>query len=168
MNCFAPRSSEGSSPLCDLIPYHPLTLTENNMSIDSIIAINDTFIETYGNDDKSLVSAADYYEGINMVTVFESLKNNMNKRDIESQEIDLKISFDHQPDLAYHPGPSPSIILQALTMSNANDGINLERLETIGDSYLKYAITTYLYCIYDNIHEGKLSHLRSLQVRSLF
>uniref|UniRef100_A0A182JMK9 ribonuclease III n=1 Tax=Anopheles atroparvus TaxID=41427 RepID=A0A182JMK9_ANOAO len=76
-------------------------------------------------------------------------------------------SFDHQPDLAHHPGPSPAIILQALTMSNANDGINLERLETIGDSFLKYAITTYLYCRYDNVHEGKLSHLRSKQVSNL-
>lgn len=73
-------------------------------------------------------------------------------------------SFDFQPELENHAGPSPSLILQALTMSNANDGINLERLETIGDSFLKYAITTYLYCTYDNIHEGKLSHLRSKQV----
>jgi endoribonuclease Dicer len=31
-----------------------------------------------------------------------------------------RFSFDHQPDLNDHPGPSPSIILQALTMSNAN------------------------------------------------
>nr|CAD7399756.1 unnamed protein product [Timema cristinae] len=76
-------------------------------------------------------------------------------------------SFDAQPDLEGHPGPSPAIILQALTMSNANDGINLERLETIGDSFLKYAITTYLYCTYDTIHEGKLSHLRSKQVSNL-
>lgn len=76
-------------------------------------------------------------------------------------------SFDEQPDLNQHPGPSPSVILQALTMSNANDGINLERLETIGDSFLKYAITTYLYCKYENIHEGKLSHLRSKQVSNL-
>jgi endoribonuclease Dicer len=73
--------------------------------------------------------------------------------------------FDAQPELMNHPGPSPSIILQGLTMSNANDGINLERLETIGDSFLKYAITTYLYCSHENIHEGKLSHLRSKQVK---
>nr|AUZ94233.1 dicer-1 [Recilia dorsalis] len=76
-------------------------------------------------------------------------------------------SFDSQPDLRLHPGPSPSVLLQALTMSNANDGINLERLETIGDSFLKYAITTYLYCAYDAVHEGKLSHLRSKQVSNL-
>ncbi|XP_037943698.1 endoribonuclease Dcr-1-like, partial [Teleopsis dalmanni] len=79
----------------------------------------------------------------------------------------MNFSFDYQPDLQGHPGPSPSIILQALTMSNANDGINLERLETIGDSFLKYAITTYLYITYDNVHEGKLSHLRSKQVANL-
>lgn len=76
-------------------------------------------------------------------------------------------SFDRQPNLIDHPGTSPSVILQALTMSNANDGINLERLETIGDSFLKYAITTFLYLTYENVHEGKLSHLRSRQVSNL-
>ncbi|GFV60263.1 endoribonuclease Dcr-1 [Trichonephila clavipes] len=75
-----------------------------------------------------------------------------------------RVSFDENPDLSEHPGPSPSIILQALTMSNANDGINLERLETVGDSFLKYAITVYLFCMYPNIHEGKLSYLRSKQI----
>lgn len=91
------------------------------------------------------------------------------RRDIPEDEDDIckDFSFDEQPDLNGHPGPSPSLILQALTMSNANDGINLERLETIGDSFLKYAITTYLYCTYENIHEGKLSHLRSKQVSIL-
>lgn len=49
-------------------------------------------------------------------------------------------------------------------MSNANDGINLERLETVGDSYLKFAVTNNLYCQYPNVHEGKLSFLRSKQV----
>nr|CAD7589801.1 unnamed protein product [Timema genevievae] len=85
----------------------------------------------------------------------------------EQEDSVAMFSFDAQPDLDGHPGPSPAIILQALTMSNANDGINLERLETIGDSFLKYAITTYLYCTYDTIHEGKLSHLRSKQVSNL-
>jgi endoribonuclease Dicer len=92
------------------------------------------------------------------------VKKEINKLDeVNYLDSDL-FSFDYQPELKNHPGPSPSLILQALTMSNANDGINLERLETIGDSFLKYAITTYLYCTYDNIHEGKLSHLRSKQV----
>lgn len=80
---------------------------------------------------------------------------------------DKTFSFDFQPVLDDHVGPSPCLILQALTMSNANDGLNLERLETIGDSFLKYAITSYLFCTFENIHEGKLSHLRSKQVSNV-
>ena len=34
-------------------------------------------------------------------------------------------SFDTQPDLKKTVGPSPSLLLQALTMSNSNDVINL-------------------------------------------
>ncbi|XP_022665652.1 endoribonuclease Dicer-like isoform X2 [Varroa destructor] len=64
-------------------------------------------------------------------------------------------------------GPSPAIILQALTMSNANDGVNLERLETVGDSFLKYAVTNYMYCAYPGVHEGKLSFLRSKQISNV-
>lgn len=40
-------------------------------------------------------------------------------------------------------GPHPSLILQAITMSNSSDGINLERLETVGDSFLKFALFNY-------------------------
>ncbi|KAL7019743.1 hypothetical protein ACKWTF_011228 [Chironomus riparius] len=97
----------------------------------------------------------------------KSLDTFLNPVPIIQSLVPLRFSFDHQPDLNNHPGPNPSIILQALTMSNANDGINLERLETIGDSFLKYAITTYLYCTYENVNEGKLSYLRSKQVSNL-
>lgn len=99
--------------------------------------------------------------------VLDKLNRIMNPIPLESNLDTTAFSFDYQPDLNDHPGPSPSIILQALTMSNANDGINLERLETIGDSFLKYAITTYLYCTYENVNEGKLSYLRSKQVSNL-
>lgn len=68
-------------------------------------------------------------------------------------------AYKNDPKAIY--GPSPSMILQALTMSNASDGINLERLETVGDSFLKYAVTAYLYVAVDNLHEGRLSYMRS-------
>lgn len=61
-------------------------------------------------------------------------------------------------------GPGPAILLQALTLSNAGDGFDLERLETVGDSFLKQAITVYLFFAYPNVNEGKLSFLRSKQV----
>ncbi|XP_015789823.1 endoribonuclease Dicer-like [Tetranychus urticae] len=64
-------------------------------------------------------------------------------------------------------GPSPAMVLQALTMSNASDGINLERLETVGDSFLKYAVTVFMYCRCPDQHEGILSQLRSTQISNL-
>ncbi|OAD58870.1 Endoribonuclease Dicer [Eufriesea mexicana] len=106
-------------------------------------------------------------EILNKKDIIQPIKKNSNIPKFTYHSDNNLFSFDFQPKLENHPGPSPSLILQALTMSNANDGINLERLETIGDSFLKYAITTYLYCTYDNIHEGKLSHLRSKQVSNL-
>ena len=74
------------------------------------------------------------------------------------------IKFDDDREPAYVAGPNPGLLLQAFTSSNANDGINLERLETIGDSFLKFSMTTFLYFRYSAYHEGKLSFLRSLQV----
>ena len=61
-------------------------------------------------------------------------------------------------------GPGPELLLQALTLANAADGFDLERLETVGDSFLKQALTVYLFFAYPNVHEGKLSYLRSKQV----
>uniref|UniRef100_A0A4W4G5G7 ribonuclease III n=1 Tax=Electrophorus electricus TaxID=8005 RepID=A0A4W4G5G7_ELEEL len=67
-------------------------------------------------------------------------------------------------DSAKTLGPNPGLILQALTLSNASDGFNLERLEMLGDSFLKHAITTYLFCTYPDAHEGRLSYMRSKKV----
>ncbi|TPP57973.1 Endoribonuclease Dcr-1, partial [Fasciola gigantica] len=63
------------------------------------------------------------------------------------------------PHRPYRPGPAN--VLQALTMSSSNDFINLERMETIGDSFLKFVVTVHLYLCHPTAHEGKLSHLRS-------
>ncbi|CAH2987847.1 unnamed protein product [Chilo suppressalis] len=101
-----------------------------------------------------------YKDKISRWDSVKEFKSYYNEGRVQGKEFD----FDYQPPLEGHPGPSPSVILQALTMSNANDGINLERLETIGDSFLKFAITAYLYCAHPTVHEGKLSHMRSKQV----
>lgn len=97
---------------------------------------------------------------------FGELLPDRDKVDASSADA-FRVHFDDQPDLQCHAGPSPSVLLQALTMSNANDGINLERLETVGDSFLKYAVTAHLYCAHPSVHEGKLSHLRSRQISNL-
>ena len=59
--------------------------------------------------------------------------------------------------------PSPAQILQTLTTQFPNCGFSLERLETIGDSFLKLATSVYAYCTI-NSHEGKLSEFRKNQV----
>lgn len=125
--------------------------------------------EEQDNNEQSLHSEVDDDNLRNLFVELEDKRRGVKETSIcdRNSKKTNGFSFDEQPDLSLHPGPSPSVILQALTMSNANDGINLERLETIGDSFLKYAITTYLYCKYENIHEGKLSHLRSKQVSNL-
>lgn len=124
----------------------------------------------YGLTDISILSKNNLLESTNTNITKNEIhiknKENYNTNEVNDPHTDT-FSFDFQPDLKNHPGPSPSVLLQALTMSNANDGINLERLETIGDSFLKYAITAYLYCTHDIVHEGKLSHLRSKQVSNL-
>ncbi|CAI2349147.1 unnamed protein product [Caenorhabditis sp. 36 PRJEB53466] len=61
-------------------------------------------------------------------------------------------------------GVSPCLLLTALTCSNAADGMSLERFETIGDSFLKYAVTDYLFHTLVDQHEGKLSFARSKEV----
>ncbi len=89
---------------------------------------------------------------------------NVTDRDDDDCVPEPNINFDADQDIDKFIGPSPCTILQTITMSNANDFFNLERLETIGDSFLKLSITVYLYCTFPGIHEGKLSYLRSKQV----
>ncbi|GIY99361.1 endoribonuclease Dcr-1 [Caerostris extrusa] len=86
------------------------------------------------------------------------------EKDIKSNEI---TSFEIKVDLKTHTGPSPNLILQALTAKSADDEFNLERLEVIGDSFLKYAMSVKIYIKYHLFDEGKLSELRSRLIQNL-
>jgi endoribonuclease Dicer len=61
-------------------------------------------------------------------------------------------------------GPNDSLLLQALIPRGATDSVDLERLETLGDAFLKFSTTVFLY--HDRVvaHEGKLSMARSRRV----
>ncbi|XP_056646344.1 endoribonuclease Dcr-1 [Diorhabda sublineata] len=143
-----------------------ILVTADNVFDKTILKDKQDKIVYTNNIDKNVDFSLLYKDNRNNSVLDENIISNqyINEYDISEE---LSFSFDEQPNLADHPGPSPNVLLQALTMSNANDGINLERLETIGDSFLKYAITNYLYSKYENVHEGKLSHLRSKQVSNL-
>ena len=64
-------------------------------------------------------------------------------------------------------GPDNALILQAMTPKKANDSINLERLETLGDSFLKLTTSVFLFCDRPHAHEGRLTSARSRRVGNL-
>ncbi|KAI3801548.1 hypothetical protein L1987_29656 [Smallanthus sonchifolius] len=61
---------------------------------------------------------------------------------------------------------SCSLILEAITTLRCNESFSMERLELLGDSVLKYAVSCDLYLRYPKKHEGHLSSGRTLQVRN--
>lgn len=63
-----------------------------------------------------------------------------------------------------------SKILQALTCACSNDAFSLERLETLGDSFLKFVSSVFLFLRYPRLDEGKLTQAKGKIVgnRNLF
>lgn len=60
--------------------------------------------------------------------------------------------------------PGNSLLYQSLTPSAANDAFDLERLETLGDSFLKLSTTISLFCSRNKSHEGKLTNSRKNRI----
>lgn len=73
----------------------------------------------------------------------------------------LSQSFEYQPALGGNPGPSPGLLLEAVTSAKAADGFDLERLEVLGDSFLKFAVTIDLFCGSTSAQEGMLTQTRA-------
>nr|XP_006824151.1 PREDICTED: LOW QUALITY PROTEIN: endoribonuclease Dicer-like [Saccoglossus kowalevskii] len=146
------------------IPAPAIDAKDDELDID-IFAQMDTFDfkAATGDFSKSLKhkAATEKISSERLGTIYE---NDYTEPLIPPDKLDDSTNDD---ELTTMPGPNPALILQALTMSNASDGFNLERLEMLGDSFLKQAVTTYLYCAYPGMHEGKLSYMRSKQVSNL-
>ena len=64
-------------------------------------------------------------------------------------------------------GPSTAIILQALMLKAAEDVFDLERLEILGDSFLKLASSVSLFCVTKYHYEGQLTAARVKIVSNL-
>lgn len=60
--------------------------------------------------------------------------------------------------------PDNGLLLQAITAASANDSINLERLESLGDSFLKLVTSVDLFCSRQGSHEGRLSTARMRRI----
>lgn len=55
-------------------------------------------------------------------------------------------------------------LLEALTCASSSDAFDLERLEMLGDSFLKMAVSIYVYWHEDHKDEGKLTKYRGRQI----
>ena len=64
-------------------------------------------------------------------------------------------------------GPGNALLLQAVTLKSANDSIDNERLETLGDSFLKLATSVFLYCDRPDAYEGRLTSARMRRIGNL-
>ena len=78
---------------------------------------------------------------------------------------DLKSLFSGNRRAAVHPN-SP-FVLKALTTTHSGDAFNLERLEMLGDAFLKLAVSLHLYCTYHDKDEGKLTLRKVRQISNL-
>ncbi|XP_050679142.1 endoribonuclease Dicer-like [Leptidea sinapis] len=57
-------------------------------------------------------------------------------------------------------GPELRDILTSITTINSHDTFDLERNETLGDSFLKFASTLYLFHKFSELDEGKLTNIK--------
>ncbi|XP_072932653.1 endoribonuclease Dcr-2 [Epargyreus clarus] len=57
-------------------------------------------------------------------------------------------------------GPELRDILAALTTINSHDTFNLERLETLGDAFLKFSASLYLFHKFSTLNEGQLTNIK--------
>ena len=78
---------------------------------------------------------------------------------------DLKSLFSGNRRAAVHP--DSALVLQALTTTHSGDAFNLERLEMLGDAFLKLAVSLHLYCTYQDKDEGKLTQRKVRQISNL-
>ena len=83
-------------------------------------------------------------------------KINTPRRDLDGSE---QINFDQQKGYL-----TPEVILEALTCKSARDYLNMERFETMGDSFLKLATIEYFHSKGPELPEGCLTEIKSQHV----
>jgi endoribonuclease Dicer len=83
--------------------------------------------------------------------------------DLESDSVAVRAPIDE----VIVRGPGNALLLQAATLRSANDSIDNERLETLGDSFLKLATSIFLYCDRPNAYEGRLTSARMRRIGNL-
>ena len=63
--------------------------------------------------------------------------------------------------------PDSALVLKALTTTHCRDAFDLERLEMLGDAFLKLAVSLHLFLTYQEKDEGKLTRRKNNQISNL-
>ncbi|KYM88476.1 Endoribonuclease Dicer [Atta colombica] len=99
----------------------------------------------------------------------ESIKQNANKnighyirRSIISTPSLSILTSSNEP--SFSQGPNSTEIVHALTTKLGSDMFNLEQLETLGDSYLKFIVSLFLYHKFPTFNEGQLTALKGKMI----
>ena len=83
------------------------------------------------------------------------------------KDVKVKILTNVAKDQLFLRGPDNGLLLQALTPRGANDSIDLERLESLGDSLLKLVTSLHLFTDRPNAHEEKLTKAKIRRISNI-
>ncbi|CAO4371830.1 unnamed protein product [Caenorhabditis nigoni] len=158
---FAEKEGEEEEEILDLPRTMDDEIEELNRGAQRKQDLDDTTVKTDASDRSTcLVLPTAAMDVPPRPFSFEKESQTMHGRLLKEREREIVSHTDEDVGM----GVSPCLLLTALTTSNASDGMSLERFETIGDSFLKFATTDYLYHTLQEQHEGKLSWARSKEV----
>ncbi|XP_054270904.1 endoribonuclease Dicer isoform X2 [Macrosteles quadrilineatus] len=140
----------------------PLTLNLQNRGSASVQTTRDPPNIYHNMDDVTLFDIVTHQEFINesVYSEFKQMKVSDSKAPKLIQPPPLKMLQKSVRD----PGPEQVQILQAITAAVANDLINCERLETLGDSFLKFSISLTLFETQQDLSEGCLTNVKGQAV----
>ena len=97
----------------------------------------------------------------------EELMEVDDKKELEFHELSKVLRELFSNNDVCHTMPESALILQAVTTAHATDIFNLERLEMLGDAFLKLAVSLYLYTTFEDKDEGKLTKRKIKQISNL-
>lgn len=127
-------------------------------------------------EEVTLIQIKDYERFINTeVSEFktENCKQPESRKNFPA--LTMEDSYEFKPikmleERACSLGPQLRHMYQVLMSAKGNDIVNFERLETLGDSFLKVSVTLYLFLKYPHLNEGRLTNIKGRIIgnRNLF
>ena len=153
--------------LCDQTPIRASLLSVSQMlpsilqRVNSLLLVADLKAMVA---DESILSPIGAEEGSREAPM-EVEDDSLDLEDDDALFSDIRSMFRYSPPSADHP--DSFLVLQAITTTHSEDAFNLERLEMLGDSFLKLAVSIHLFCTYSDKDEGKLTRRKKNQISNL-